>query len=306
MRSHFFKGHLLMQAYTKNLKFYFFLLSLIILSSCSKFDKDEPIPSYISIPTINLTTDYTAEGTSSNKIADAWVYIDNKLQGVYELPAKFPVLNEGEHTLKIRAGIKENGIGSLRPVYPFFTAFETTINLQKQIVTEINPIIKYQSFATFDWKEDFDGPSNTLVKTTNSNISVRRTSAPDSVFEGAKSLVGILDDAHPLFECASSNYYVLPKNGASTFLELNYKTNTEMEVGFFADVLATSVEQSVVTINPSIDANGKLYWNKIYINLTSVLENYQAASGFKIYFRVKKSDSVTLSEFYLDNIKLIE
>ena len=38
-------------------------------------------------------------------------YIENQLQGVYELPAKFPVL-ETESRIRIKAGIKNNGISS--------------------------------------------------------------------------------------------------------------------------------------------------------------------------------------------------
>ena len=105
----------------------FILICMAVFSfSCSKFDKEEAVPSYISIPAIKLIVPdslKSQQGTASAKISDAWVYINDVLQGVYELPAKFPVLKEGSNTIKIRAGIKQNGIGSTRPIYPFFNDY---------------------------------------------------------------------------------------------------------------------------------------------------------------------------------------
>jgi len=49
----------------------------------------EPIPSYIHIDKIDLTTDYSSQGTSSNKITDAWIYVDNELIGAFEMPVTF-------------------------------------------------------------------------------------------------------------------------------------------------------------------------------------------------------------------------
>mgnify|MGYP001300362070 CR=1 FL=1 len=62
------------------------IIIIIILSSiisCTK--EDNNIPAYIKIDNITLNDN------STHKITDAWVYIDDNLQGVYELPANFPL-----------------------------------------------------------------------------------------------------------------------------------------------------------------------------------------------------------------------
>ena len=90
------------------------VLFLLVLVSCNKFDKEERVPSYISIPAIEFIVPDSLkadQGTASAKITDAWIYLDDKLKGIFELPAKFPLLNEGEHSLKVFPGIKQNGIG---------------------------------------------------------------------------------------------------------------------------------------------------------------------------------------------------
>ena len=79
-----------------------FLIMICILS-CNKEESTE-VPSYLKIDNILL------DDNSTHNITDAWIYIDDNLQGVYELPAHFPLLVTGKHKLRIKAGIKENGI----------------------------------------------------------------------------------------------------------------------------------------------------------------------------------------------------
>ena len=77
-----------------------YLLIVLVLSSCQKEDKVD-IPTYLKIDNIALD-----EGNTTSNITDAWVYVNDQLQGVYELPAKFPVLEEEIQTVRIKAGIK--------------------------------------------------------------------------------------------------------------------------------------------------------------------------------------------------------
>ena len=92
------------------------ITSLLFLLSCEVINTEEDIPSIISIESIEV------DGNHSSNITDAWVYIDNEFQGVFPLPANFPVLKTGELEIIIEAGIKKNGISSSRENYPFFTS----------------------------------------------------------------------------------------------------------------------------------------------------------------------------------------
>ena len=65
-----------------------YLLIILILASCQKEDSGG-IPTYLKID--NITLD---EGNTTSNITDALVYVNDQLQGVYELPANFPVLQE--------------------------------------------------------------------------------------------------------------------------------------------------------------------------------------------------------------------
>ena len=107
----------------------FFSFFLLVQTSCEKFSGDQTIPAYISIDSIYLQTDYSLEGSNSQNITDAWVYVDDYLIGTFQLPARFPVLRQGTHTLSVIPGIKKNGIASTRITYPFYSTITQSVNL---------------------------------------------------------------------------------------------------------------------------------------------------------------------------------
>ncbi|MDQ3048944.1 MAG: hypothetical protein M3R27_15445, partial [Bacteroidota bacterium] len=117
-------------------KCYSFLSALIIsgfllfLSSCEIYNPAEQIPAYIRVEKFILTTDNFSQGSNSHKITDVWVYVDEILVGCFELPVTIPVLYEGSHQVKLRAGIKVNGISASRAPYPFYTIHEQTVDFQ--------------------------------------------------------------------------------------------------------------------------------------------------------------------------------
>ena len=65
----------------------FFYLLLLINSSCQLIDQPEEIPSFIHINDFFYSVNNSNQGTNSEKIIDAWIYINGNLEGVYEMPA---------------------------------------------------------------------------------------------------------------------------------------------------------------------------------------------------------------------------
>ena len=112
-----------------------YLILLLFFVSCKKESADT-IPAYIQIDDIELEE----ENITSN-ITDAWVYIDGVNKGVYELPAHFPVLNDGAVEVRIYAGIKDNGIASQRVTYPFYHSDTSSIKLTIDSTTIISPTV---------------------------------------------------------------------------------------------------------------------------------------------------------------------
>lgn len=264
--------------------------------SCSKEKLEATIPSYISIDQITVATNYSTEGTSSQKIKDAWVYVDDNLIGIYELPAKIPVLKEGSCNLKIYAGIKENGVTDARARYLFYAPYDKQVTLVKNKVLSISPELSYTSTTKFAWMEDFEKASLSFTYTSGSDTTINKTTA--DVFEGITSGKVFLTSSMGFFEMQSPEVSTIPRNGTAVFLEVNFKTNEPVLVGIYAD----TDQFGVVYLNKSTA------WNKIYINLTGVINSQPYASSYKVFFGVSNSSvsfGVTNPEFYLDNIKLI-
>ncbi len=278
---------------------------LIVLSiSCEKFDGDQTIPAYIQIDKFILEKNaILAEGSLSNKITDVWVYVDDELIGAFELPAKFPVLKKGKHTITLAPGIKMNGIGSTRVEYPFYKKiYLYDFNLTEDSISHIDTTLtktSYRDDTDFKWKEDFEDGGVSMQKRSGSDTNIIKSSIVGNVFEGSYSGLIYLDQNQNFFEIETIHNYVLPKNGSPVFLEMNYKSNNTVRVGLLAYFPSKIVQISTLVLYPSTE------WKKIYINFTPDLSDLYAATDFKIFFgEYKSSENQTVSVFF-DNIKLL-
>jgi len=276
----------------------FILFSIYFLISCKK-DSEELIPAYIHIDSISFSNNTGIGLTASHSITDAWVYIDNNLVGAFELPVTFPVLYENVHSVKIRPGIELNGIASTRSYYMIYKEFVKDINLVKDSITNIEVSSSYSSDDVFVWVENFEVGLPAIEEISGSDTNIVKTSLPGQVFEGSFSGAIYLTDEKNYFKAASVDAFELPKYGNIVFLELNYKTNNKFLIGLYAQSSSNIVEKHVLYINP------KDTWNKIYVNLTSVVSQEIDANDFKILFMATKDEGVDQAEILLDNIQLI-
>ena len=266
-------------------KIYFISFVFLTFVSCKK---ENLTPSYIKINDIELNS------SSTEKITDAWVYIENQLQGVYELPAKFPVLETGNKEIRIRAGIKNNGISSSRIFYPFYSSFlKNDLELIAGEEHSINPVVNYLDNITF-FNEDFQGVGLEIDTTVNSNVDFEIINDNSQKYAFAS-----LIDSNNIFEIATIEIFDIPKDGSPVFLELDYKSNTEFKTGLYVQESGTVIDESILWIRE------KETWSKIYVNLTPVTSNYFDASSFKVYIKMERNFSDSENKIYFDNLKII-
>lgn len=279
----------------------FLLIISLLLVSCYE---DGGVPAYIHIEKLGLSTT-AGQGTASHKITDAWVYIDGKLIGAFELPATFPVLMEGQTAVTIAPGIKINGIAATRSPYPFYRSILTSVNLiPGQVTTVTDTVTSYDPATTFVWMENFNGGAISLDTTSNSETRLMRTSNPELVFKYRNevndfSAMAIVAGDTALFECASINTFDLPRNGSPVFLEMNFRNNYTITVGLLMKWSGQATQQSVLVLNPSE------VWNKIYINLTPTLAYYNNATDFRIFIGLLKTETEETATIYFDHLKLM-
>jgi hypothetical protein len=283
------------------LTIFFLPFLLLVQTSCEKFSGDQTIPAYISIDSIYLQTDFSSQGSAAQNITDAWVYIDDYLIGIFQLPARFPVLYEGKHTLSVIAGIKRNGIASTRVTYPFYNTITRSVNLVPDSTLSVGVMkTTYFSSTIFPWMEAFEDVSISLDTTSRSTVNIEETSIGSPlVFEGVHSGIVQMDSVRNFFEAETHNYFPIPK--APVYLEMNFNTNSTFQAGVIIYTTDFIIYQTpILNLAPT---NNK--WKKIYIDLTTTLNAYANSTKFKVYFGGFKASNVANATILLDNLKIV-
>ncbi|MCX7954140.1 MAG: hypothetical protein N3A01_03000 [Bacteroidales bacterium] len=272
-----------------------YLPSLLLLFSCH-LDKKEKIPAYIRIVQAKLITNEQTQGKNTHKITDIWINIDTRLQGIYEIPTIFPVLETGKRHVTIRAGIKDNGIAASRVIFPFFNKISFDTILAEQEIINLTPCFTYKSETKFAWIENFELNGHTLEKMPESD-TILFISPEDTSNKVGKI---IIDAIKQRFYYKSSHAFSLPKDGSPVYLEVDYKCNHPFTIGIIANKLQNSIVQPYITINPHPSS-----FNHIYINLTHCILNHSDAIDFNIFFRATLQSGYNYGKIELDNIKLL-
>jgi hypothetical protein len=268
--------------------FPYFIILIFIFISCNK---EEEIPSYIGINNFNLTSN-SSFGKNTENITDVWIYIDENLQGVYEIPVTFPVLNKGLQNIRIKAGVKANGIASTRIQYPFYTSYLETVELVENETINILPSFSYNS--SFDAiVEDFESSGTIIDSTINSEIDFTIQQNNGNHYGYA-----LIEEPNINFEI-STQELTLPQQGAPVYLEIDYKSSTEFLVGMYINYSQDVVKRDLLWITP------KQEWNKIYINLTQTVSESIGAESFKVFLNMRRNEPSLSEEINFDNIKIL-
>lgn len=280
------------------------MLPILLFQACDLINPKEEIPSYIHIPSLSLAIDSPAvQGSASSEILDAWVTVNNEFTGVFELPATFPVLQEGKCNVSIRAGIKENGIYNTRVPYPFYLPVNRSVDLEsKEIDSLKNLQVHYAADTKFPVSETFEDTNDlAVINTSNANVPFSVTQDPGEVFEGTTSLKATLTQKQELFEITLRDEDALNlQRGKPFYLELNYKTDIQLAVGLIVVGQTSQGQKTKLYLNPT---DGE--WKKIYVNFTNNITRYRSGVRFKFFIGAYNNEDNTTNKLYLDNLKLV-
>ncbi|MGB0428209.1 MAG: hypothetical protein ACPGEC_04710 [Flavobacteriales bacterium] len=301
--------------YTSILSFFIFGF---LMNSCQ--NPEVEVPAYLAVHDISLETK-ASEGSASEKITDVWVSLGENFYGAYELPCTIPILEEGEFELKLRAGIKLNGINATRSAYSPYQICQATdtqgveldvIRLTRDSITHVNAKTQYKETTNFKSIEGFESAgvqfeSRKDVDTSNVQISASllKTDEDAEVFEGNYSGYVHLTKEQDYVTILSSEWIDIPQlsSGKYNYFELDYKTEVMLNVGlWFNDISATQVNE--------IHLNPKEEWNKnyIYIKPERAYETTSPVFGstqYKVFMVASLPEDMDEAWIYLDNLKLI-
>lgn len=296
----------------------------VVFASCRKFEGSQTIPAYIHIESIvvDSLTDYFTYGSTTSKITDAWVYVDDDPIGCFELPATFPVLKHGPHKVTVYGGIMSNGIAAARATYPFYKPqIYESLNLVEDSIINLQPVLNYYPIGggvEKGWMEDFE-TANTLLPVAGSDTSIIRINgseawhSPNSFYSGK---IVLPPDSLDFTVATADEYSFHTGYLQYCMVEMDYNCNDAFFVGVMYYKNYQLVKHPLLRIQPTDTVNDMPQrWNKIYVNIGPIMNENVTASYFKIYFTSDLSVAPVYGEpdyvqankqryYYFDNLKL--
>lgn len=270
---------------------------------CSCREKTQaPVPAWLQIDSVGMTTHYPTQGTPHQNFKDVWVYLNGRLLGAFELPFKVPVLSFGLVDVLLRPGIFVNGFASLRAQYAAVQFLSLQCTFKPDSVTRLYPVFKYDSLVTFPFLEDFEstGIQFTASPGSASNM-VRMSGTGVGFFSNACGLLELPAHSSLPAQTETINSIYLPKGGRPKMMEFHYKCNAPVDVllvCFSSSGLRS--EKYILTLKSTQAA-----WNKVYITLTPFTDGFQEGNLFRPSFRIPAQAEGDNPYLALDNVKIL-
>jgi hypothetical protein len=270
--------------------------------------KNNPDPAWLEVNEWTLQSNainVTNEGELTHNFSDAWVYIDNKLIGVFEVPFRIPVLVSGESEITLYPTIKDNGISAVKRIYPFVDPYIITADLVQNQTLTINPVTQYKNNIQINlW--DFEDPNDDFEETPQSTVTAFVDNDPSILgpYNGGGYLSTSFNDTEREWQATNAGGpIVLPKQGAEVYLEVDYHNTLSLLTGVVAIETGSATNNVNVLLNPQ--EASEVQWKKIYIDLSTIVSGFPSASGYYMSYDAFLPDSLSNAQINLDNIKLI-
>jgi hypothetical protein len=279
------------------IKYSVLFLILVLFSTCKKAFAPAEDAFFITAGEVKVATQ-AGQGFGSHKITDLWVYSNGIFRGAYPVGAKMPfIIKDGKATVDVFAGIMNNGIPETRINWLLYepVKFDTSLKSGENIVR--NFTFKYREPVKFLWVENFELPGFSLVRSSNSDTTFKVNTNNEHVFEGNRSVEFGLTGNSFVAQVESATSYSVPMSSGSgnVYLELDYKCNTEFEIG----ILSNGLYSQALVITP------KENWNHIYVQLSTAVNADPSTPFKKIALRIRRNSSISAQKVYFDNVKFV-
>ncbi|MFN9520411.1 MAG: hypothetical protein ACK574_11890 [Bacteroidota bacterium] len=287
---------------------YFLGLSCLLgLSACEVLEDTTPVtvPSDIHIPSVSTSTNSDgSQGDAFHRIPDVWVYDEGVLLGIYRIPATIPIPRSGKVNLNIEAGVVYSGQLEERIPYPMFQTYRITKDLKENTVDTVKPEFTYRSSCVFPLIEDFDkvGFRFTLNPLySRAGDTVLRVSGTQALEAGKNSGKVELTPGTQSFQLFTTENFNLPGMNQPVFLEMDYKSNVPLILGYyyFEPGQSSSQPNEVIRL---FNTEGE--WRKVYLALNQETAGKPSNTLYKFYIGLFK-DANQQADIYLDNIKIV-
>jgi len=267
---------------------------------CTLIDSDQPNPAYLNIDSVSIDL-LEDQGAPTHKLSDVWVFADNQLLGVFEVPAVVPIILNGSTTeIRISPGFRNNGERSRSFIYNLMESVDRTEALEPGDVITINPTFRYKDEIVFDFIESFEGGSNLLTLDLDENPETNVSNTTEDKRSGNRSgKIALTTENNEIRVGTVFEYDRANNAGVDTYLEMDYKNDVPFFVGCIYVQDGSEVTQPLLVLNPTDE------WNKIYVDFTSILSS-PAIETYRVFFTTDiEPVGVDEGTIYLDNLKFV-
>ena len=278
-------------------------LLLLGLWGCSVIGEDQDIPRYLIVPDLTFVPE-ELQGTSSVNITDLWVYSATDAVGVFPLPAAVPLLPKDMESGSVRllAGIRENGLSDRRSPYPFYTAFDQETFPEPGFRDTLQPVVALVDDVRLIRVEDFE--TSNVFGSMIGGQGLIRVDEEEQVFEGEESgRIEVQTGAEAVRVRTVEQEYDL-QNGTPAFLEMDYRCDQPFAVGLFGFRDGQEWQQPAMVLTATDDGIDPV-WNKIYIDLAPLVTAQGVADHFEVYFECFLEAGRATGTVGVDNLRIL-
>lgn len=269
----------------------------LLTNSCVKNNTD---PAWLYIDKWTLQANPTnPEGILTQNITDAYVIIDEKVIGYFELPIQLPLLLNGQKQIIIYPAIRNNGISATKKIYPFLEPYTLTKNLTKN--DTITPTTKYYTSTKF-WIENFED-AGLKLQTAPNYPPILTTASDPSILKYGQRYGWIHLTKTDSMWMGTTTKMSLPQYGSEVYLEIDYMNTNNLLTGVNSYGNLTFKANPNIQLNAQKDSEKK--WKKIYIDLKEIISFSTNYTLFEQFLQAKLDPGKEYSDIYIDNIKLV-
>lgn len=261
------------------------------------------MPAYVDIPAVSVNAT-VLEGGGTSKVTDVWVSVNDRSLGVWELPARVPIIASGANTISIAPAVKRNGAFDDRVRYPFYLPYEIEVDLSREGSVPLSPVVVYTGDLSFWWEGFNEGSNQFNISDASDTTLLLYTAAehPEVILDGSSCGGFVLTSERPSMSIYTEEYFTATNGPA--YLELDYSTDIEFTIGYRYVENGSYSSTPWVVLVPTTSEGG-LRWNKMYIDVSTFL-NTSGISQRDFYLAASLPSGQSSGHVYLDNFKLVK
>jgi hypothetical protein len=279
----------------------FSFLSLTLLGCI----KNNPDPSWIEISEWTLEANpesVNPTGHLSHQFTDAWVYVNDDLIGVFELPIKVPVLGkDGAAKIRVVPTILNNGISATKKIYPFVEPYIIEATLVANQTVKVAPVTRYYKDLKF-WIEDFEDAAVKIDSDPDFGATMSTGNDPAKLKYGNYYGIVNLNLTDNIFYGYTNGKTPLGK-GQEVYLEIDYRSTNSLVTGLLEISSSQVKNHPYIQLNPQDPSTVK--WKKIYMDLREIISGTPLAEYYEVSLTGLLDEGKTDTEIIIDNIKLV-